>query len=90
MINAAIVAGATVVLAVTPATVGYPIKVEEAVVLVDGVLLVASANALVLKVSFGALDISVSSRFGARNDVAPIDELIDCPVRRAAVTTISC
>jgi two-component system sensor histidine kinase UhpB len=54
-INAAVVAGATLVLAATPATVGYPIRLREAVVLVAGVLLVAVANALVLRISFGAL-----------------------------------
>jgi two-component system sensor histidine kinase UhpB len=54
-INAAIVAGATLILALTPATVGYPIALEEAIVLVLGVLAVAGANALVLRISFGAL-----------------------------------
>jgi two-component system sensor histidine kinase UhpB len=54
-INGAIVAGATLVLAFTPVTVGYPIRLAEAVVLVVGVVLVVVANALVLRVSFGAL-----------------------------------
>jgi two-component system sensor histidine kinase UhpB len=54
-INAAIVAGATLILALTPATVGYPIALEETIVLVLGVLAVAVANALVLRISFGAL-----------------------------------
>jgi two-component system, NarL family, sensor histidine kinase UhpB len=54
-INAAIVAAATVVLAATPATVGYPIALQEAIVLVVGVVAVAVANALVLRLSFGAL-----------------------------------
>ncbi|HEY7706408.1 MAG TPA: sensor histidine kinase [Gaiellaceae bacterium] len=55
VINATIVAGATVVLALTPVTVGYPIALQEAVVLILGVLMVAVANALVLRISFGAL-----------------------------------
>lgn len=54
-INAAIVAAATLVLALTPATVGYPIALGEAIVLLLGVLVVAVANALVLRISFGAL-----------------------------------
>ena len=54
-INAAIVAGATLVLALTPATVGYPVRLEEAIVLVVGMLAVVVANALVLRISFGAL-----------------------------------
>lgn len=54
-INATIVAVATLVLALTPATVGYPIALEEGIVLVAGVLMVAAANALVLRISFGAL-----------------------------------
>jgi two-component system, NarL family, sensor histidine kinase UhpB len=54
-INAAIVAAATLVLALTPATVGYPIELQEAAVLLGGVLLVAVANALVLRISFGGL-----------------------------------
>ena len=55
LINAAIVAGATVVLVVTPATVGYPISLTEALVLVVGVVCVVIANALVLRLSFGGL-----------------------------------
>jgi two-component system sensor histidine kinase UhpB len=55
-INGAIVAGATLVLVLTPATVGYPIQLAEAIVLVVGVALVVVANALVLRISFGALD----------------------------------
>jgi two-component system sensor histidine kinase UhpB len=54
-INAAIVAVATVLLAVTPVTVGYPIALEEAIVLLAGVVLVALANALLLRISFGPL-----------------------------------
>ncbi len=54
-INAAIVTGATLVLVVTPATVGYPIRLGEASVLVVGLLLVIVANALVLRISFGDL-----------------------------------
>jgi two-component system sensor histidine kinase UhpB len=55
-INAAIVAGATVVLMLTPATVGYPISWTEAAVLVVGVVLVIAANAAVLRVGFGGLN----------------------------------
>jgi two-component system sensor histidine kinase UhpB len=54
-INASIVAGATLVLALTPATVGYPIRVGEAAVLVAGVIVAAVSNALLLRISFGAL-----------------------------------
>lgn len=54
-INAAIVAGATLVLVLTPATVGYPIQLAEAIVLVVGVSLVVVANALLLRISFGGL-----------------------------------
>ncbi len=54
-INSAIVAGATLVLMLTPATVGYPITATEAVVLVGGVVLVAIANAFVLRISFSSL-----------------------------------
>ncbi len=55
VINAAIVAGATLVLVLSPATVGYPISPTEAIVLVLGVVLVVVANALVLRISFGGL-----------------------------------
>lgn len=55
VINVAIVAGATLAFALTPVTVGYPIAAGEAIVLVAGVLFVAVANALVLRISFGAL-----------------------------------
>jgi two-component system, NarL family, sensor histidine kinase UhpB len=54
-INAAIVTGATLVLVLTPATVGYPINATEAIVLVLGVVLVVVANALVLRISFAGL-----------------------------------
>lgn len=55
VINSAIVAGATLVLVLTPATVGYPIQLAEAIVLVVGVAFVVVANALVLRISFGGL-----------------------------------
>jgi two-component system, NarL family, sensor histidine kinase UhpB len=55
LINAAIVGAATVVLVVSPATVGYPISLTEAVVLVAGVACVIFANALVLRLSFASL-----------------------------------
>jgi two-component system sensor histidine kinase UhpB len=54
-INALIFAGATLVLVLTPATVGYPIRLREAVVLVAGLVAVIVANALVLRISFGGL-----------------------------------
>lgn len=54
-INASIVAGATIVLVLTPVTVGYPIRLTEAFVLIAGVLFVVVANALVLRISFGGL-----------------------------------
>ncbi len=59
-INAAIVAGATLVLMLTPATVRYPITATEAIVLVAGVVLVVVANASVLKISFGSLKRTVA------------------------------
>lgn len=54
-INAAIVAGATLVLMLSPATVRYPITATEAIVLVAGVVLVVVANAFVLRMSFRSL-----------------------------------
>jgi two-component system sensor histidine kinase UhpB len=54
-INATIIAGATAALALTPATVRYPIRFREAIVLVVGVVAVALANALLLRRSFGPL-----------------------------------
>jgi two-component system sensor histidine kinase UhpB len=59
-INAVIVAGATLVLVLTPATVGYPISPTEAIVLVVGVVLVVVANALVLRISFRGLSRTVA------------------------------
>jgi two-component system, NarL family, sensor histidine kinase UhpB len=73
-INAAIVAAATLVLAVTPATVGYPIQLQEAIVLVVGVLIVAVANALVLRISFGALA-SVVARMKTADLLQPRERL---------------
>jgi two-component system sensor histidine kinase UhpB len=58
-INAAIVAGATLVLMLTPATVRYPVTATEAIVLVAGVVLVVVANASVLKLSFASLERTV-------------------------------
>ena len=86
VINAAIVAGATLVLAVTPATVAYPIEIEEAIVLVVGVVLVAVANALVLKISFGALA-SVVARMKTVDPGQPQDPLpeVGGPEMRAVV-----
>jgi two-component system sensor histidine kinase UhpB len=85
-INAAIVAGATVVLALTPVTVGYPIALQEAVVLVAGVLLVAVANALVLRLSFGALA-SVVARMKTVDLLRPRERLpvVGGPEMRAVV-----
>ena len=85
-INALIVAGATLTLAVTPATVGYPIEVEEAIVLVVGVLVVAVANALVLRISFGALA-SVVARMGTVDLSHPSERLpeVGGPEMRAVV-----
>jgi two-component system, NarL family, sensor histidine kinase UhpB len=60
LINAAIVVGATVMLVVSPATVGYPISPTEAIVLVAGLACVIVANALVLRISFGSLARTVS------------------------------
>ncbi len=54
-INGAIVTGATLALVLTPTTVGYPIQLAEASVLIVGVALVVVANALVLRISFGGL-----------------------------------
>ena len=86
-INAAIVAGATVVLALTPVTVGYPIALEEAIVLVVGVLMVAVANALVLRISFGALA-SVVARMKTVDLLRPRERLpvVGGPEMRAVVT----
>jgi two-component system sensor histidine kinase UhpB len=85
-INAAIVAGATVVLALTPFTVGYPIALQEAVVLVVGVLMVAVANALVLRISFGALA-SVVARMKTVDLLRPRERLpvVGGPEMRAVV-----
>lgn len=85
-INAAIVAGATVVLAVTPATVGYPIQLQEAIVLVVGVLIVAVANALALRISFGALA-SVVTRMKTVDLLRPRERLpvVGGPEMRAVV-----
>jgi two-component system sensor histidine kinase UhpB len=85
-INAAIVAGATVVLALTPVTVGYPIALQEAIVLVVGVLLVAVANALVLRISFGALA-SVVARMKTVDLLRPRERLpvVGGPEMRAVV-----
>jgi two-component system sensor histidine kinase UhpB len=85
-INAAIVAGATVVLALTPVTVGYPIALQEAIVLVVGVLLVAIANALVLRISFGALE-SVVARMKTVDILRPRERLpvVGGPEMRAVV-----
>ena len=59
-INAVIVAGATIVLVLTPATVGYPVSPTEGIVLVVGVVLVVVANALVLRISFRGLSRTVA------------------------------
>lgn len=86
VINAAIVGGATIVLALTPFTVGYPIALQEAIVLVVGVLLVAVANALVLRISFGALA-SVVARMKTVDLLHPRERLpvVGGPEMRAVV-----
>jgi two-component system sensor histidine kinase UhpB len=85
-INAAIVAGATSVLALTPVTVGYPIALQEAIILVFGVVLVAVANALVLRISFGALA-SVVARMKTVDLLRPRERLpvVGGPEMRAVV-----
>jgi two-component system, NarL family, sensor histidine kinase UhpB len=89
-INAAIVAGATIVLALTPATVGYPISLSEAIVLVVGVLVVAVANALVLRISFGALA-SVVKRMESVDLLRPRERLpeVGGPETRAFVAGLN-
>ena len=52
LINAAVLALATLLLAITPATVPYPVAVRDAVVLALGVLLIVITNAFLLRVSF--------------------------------------
>ncbi len=59
-INGAIVAGGTLALVLTPTTVGYPIQLAEASVLIMGVALVVVANAVVLRISFSGLARTVS------------------------------
>jgi hypothetical protein len=49
----------------TPATVGYPISLTEAIVLVAGVVCVLIANALVLRISFGGLGLRPTVRISA-------------------------
>jgi two-component system, NarL family, sensor histidine kinase UhpB len=85
-INAAIVAAATLVLALTPATVGYPIAPQEAAVLLVGVLFVALANALVLRISFGGLA-SVVTRMEHVDLLQPRERLpvVGGPETRAVV-----
>jgi two-component system, NarL family, sensor histidine kinase UhpB len=60
VINAAILTLATVLLVLTPATVGYPVSLAEAAVLLLGVALVVVANAIVLRISFGGLATTVA------------------------------
>jgi two-component system sensor histidine kinase UhpB len=55
LINAGVLALATVLLAITPATVPYPVAVGDAVVLALGVLLIVVTNAFLLRVSFRPL-----------------------------------
>lgn len=85
-INAAIVASATTALVLTPATVGYPIQLTEAIVLVVGVGLVVVANALVLRISFGGLA-RIVARMESVDLIRPRDRLpaIGGPETRAVV-----
>jgi two-component system, NarL family, sensor histidine kinase UhpB len=89
-INSAIVAAATLVLALTPVTVGYPIELREAAVLVVGVVLVALANALVLRISFGALA-SVVARMDSVDLLRPRQRLpvVGGPETRAVVAGLN-
>ncbi len=52
LINAAVLVTASLVFAVTPATVSFPLAVREAIVLSLGVLVIVIANAFLLRVSF--------------------------------------
>jgi two-component system sensor histidine kinase UhpB len=55
LVNAAVLVVATAALVLTPATVSFPLGVEEAVVLVIGLTAMVIANAALLRVSFGPL-----------------------------------
>ncbi len=55
LINGAVLATATLALALTPATVPYPIAVREAIVLGLGVSVIVIANAILLRLSFRPL-----------------------------------
>jgi two-component system sensor histidine kinase UhpB len=55
LINTAVLATATLILAVTPATVSFPLAIREAIVLGLGVLVILIANASLLRISFRPL-----------------------------------
>jgi two-component system sensor histidine kinase UhpB len=54
-VNAALLIVATVVLAVSPATVSFPVKRNQALVLVLGLLAILAANAVLLRISLAPL-----------------------------------
>jgi two-component system sensor histidine kinase UhpB len=56
LINGAVFAAATVVLALGPATVSRPVQVSEAIVLVVGLTVIVVVNALLLRTSLEPLD----------------------------------
>jgi two-component system, NarL family, sensor histidine kinase UhpB len=56
LINAGVLAVATTVFVLTPATVSFPLAVGEAVVLALGVLLIVLADAFLLRITFQPLD----------------------------------
>src|SRR5919201_3235865 len=53
--NAAVVAAATLIIALTPARIPFPLAVREAIVLVLGILVIVIANAFLIRVSFRPL-----------------------------------
>jgi two-component system sensor histidine kinase UhpB len=55
LVNAAVLVTASLVLALTPATVSFPLALREAVVLGVGVTVIVIANAVLLRVSFRPL-----------------------------------
>jgi two-component system, NarL family, sensor histidine kinase UhpB len=55
IVNVAVLAVASAILAFTPATVHFPIGVEEGAVLAAGLIVMVVANAALLRVSFGPL-----------------------------------
>lgn len=56
LLNAAIFVAATLVLAITPATISFPVELTEAIVLVAGLSAILVANAFALRAAFAPLD----------------------------------